>query len=269
MTLSCVAGCGTPTADFLCAGCLSRLGHTLRELAGAGRVLGLLDELDVTRSRQDVLNADGFNAHGSHPDPMRPDIAHLVDVAANTITTWARLLHEDHPHLRAPAGTTRDAAVWVAQLPAVILARHVGAGEFYRDVAALAARIRAAIDRRPDLVYSGPCGALDGPDTCPGHLYARPGQDAVRCPLCGTRYAVADRREWMLRRALDVNVPGAVALGWTRLLMGQTVPAGTWRSWLSRRRIVSRGTDRHGRPVYRFGDVHDLVRGYQGRRRAA
>jgi hypothetical protein len=60
-----------------------------------------------------------------------------------------------------------------------------------------------------------------------------------------------------------------VALGWARLLIDHVIPPGTWRSWLSRWRILARGQDRFGRVVYRFGDVWELVAEHRRRRQAA
>lgn len=267
----CVTGCGRPTADPLCSGCLDELLAALRALPD------LLAELDVTLTRQDALVPRGpAGRSGETPLPFRPEASALASSATAMVITWAREVHEQNPHLRPPAGGTREAAVWLAGLPN-LLAMHPAADELHADLTGLAAEVRYRVDRRPDRIYSGPCGAPtpdnepagEGDGACPGHLYARPGAGMVTCPECGAGHDVAERRAWMIASALDMLVTAPVALGWTRLLMDHEVPPGTWRSWLSRRRILARGADRHGRPVYRFGDVVELVTDHLRRRRTA
>jgi hypothetical protein len=260
---TCLTGCGRPTADFLCAGCVAELVAALRELPE------LLTELDITLSRQDTLVTPGAaGRRTSTPLPFRPEASDLGSTAATTITTWARDVHEHNPHLRPPAGTTADAAAWLARWPS-LLATHPAADELHADLTGLADQIRYRVDRRPDRVYSGPCAAPTEAGPCPGHLYAHAGAGIVTCPVCRAQHDVTERREWMTDRARDMLLTAPVALGWARLLLDHEVPAGTWRSWLSRRRIVARGTDRVSRPLYRFGDVVDLVADHLRRRHVA
>jgi hypothetical protein len=257
------SGCGRPTADFLCAGCLGELVGALRELPG------LLAELDITLSRQDTLAArGGVGRQTGAPLPFQPEASALASSATTTLTTWARAVHEHNSHLRPPAGTTADAVAWLAGWPS-LLALHPAADELHADITGLADQIRYRVDRRPDRVYSGPCGAPTDEGPCPGHLYAHAGATVVACPVCRAGHDVAERREWMTDRARDLLLTAPVALGWARLLLDHDVPSGTWRSWLSRRRILARGADRVGRPLYRFGDVVDLVADHLRRRHAA
>lgn len=267
----CVTGCGRPASDFLCPGCVAELAAVLRELVSDGHGgRGLLAELDITLSRQDVMaTSPGLVSHGAADGlPFRAMASVLSDSVAVVITTWARDLHERNPHLRPPAGSTTRAAAWLAGLPN-LLALHPAADELFGDVTGVVAQIRAYIDRRADRVYSGPCGSQVDAGPCPGHLYARSRHGRVRCPACGTEHEVDERRAWMIDYALDLLVTATVALGWARLLMDHVIPPGTWRSWVSRRRILAHGCDALGRPVYRFGDVCDLVAEHLRRRHVA
>ncbi|GAB3467209.1 hypothetical protein [Actinophytocola sediminis] len=258
----CVTGCGRPTADMLCSGCLAELVGALRDLPD------LLAELDITLSRQDTRTTRGPGHSAETPLPYRPEAGALASSATATITTWARVVHEQNPHLRPPAGSTADAVAWLIGWPS-LLALHPAADELHGDITGLAAQIRYRVDRPPDRVYSGPCGAPTDTGPCPGHLYARVGHGTVVCTVCGAGHDVAERRAWMIESALDMLVTAPVALGWARLLLDHEVPPGTWRSWLSRRRILARGTDRLGRPVYRFGDVVELLADHLRHRRPA
>lgn len=265
MAASCPAvGCGTPTDGPLCGRCAAALATALRALRGP---TGLLAELDITRSRQDALVVDNGHSRSVESLPYHPFAAQLADTAAATLTMWVRTIHDDHPQPVGPRGGPADAAAWLADLPPGLLASHVAAGRLHADLTGLVDRIWRCIDRPPDLLYGGPCGTRDEHGVlCPGHLYARPGDDIARCPHCRTRHTIAERRAWMLDQAADQTVTAAVALGWTRLLLGRTIPPNTWQSWVTRRRILPHGHDRFGRFTYRFGDVHDLVQSYVARR---
>jgi hypothetical protein len=84
----------------------------------------------------------------------------------------------------------------------------------------------------------------------------------VRCRDCRTVYDVAERREWLLHSAEDVLATAPViSRALTR--MGSEVMPDRIRQWASvsggGRRLVRRGRDRSGVPLYRLGDVMDLL----------
>lgn len=268
----CVTGCGRPTPDelFLCSGCLGELTGALRELVSGPGERGLLAELGVTLSRQHVLGAEAgvVGQSRTQPLPFHAAASELGWVAANTISTWARDLAERNPHLHPPIGSTAAAAAWMASLPG-LLALHPAADELHDEITHLAAQLRRVIDRPPDRLYAGPCDTHTEPGRCPEHLYAHPGHARTRCTGCGAEHDVAERRAWMIDQAAGLRVTATTALGWARLLLDHTVPRGTWDSWVSRRRILAHGTDPAGHPVYRFGEVCDLVLSWARKRRSA
>ncbi|MGW5741556.1 hypothetical protein [Amycolatopsis sp. NPDC003861] len=257
---SCGTGCGRPTHDMLCGGCLAELLGALRELVTRDGEHGLIAELGITLSRQHAMAAssDATAASASQPMPFHEAASEIGWVLANTISTWAREVHECNPHLRPPTGSTAGAVRWLIGLPG-LLALHPAADELHDEITHVVARVRRVIDRPPDRIYAGPCDALVDGERCPDHLYARPGQRRVRCGSCTTEHDVEERRNWMIRYAVDLRVTPTVALGWARLLLDKTIPRGTWDSWVSRGRIVAHGIDARGRPVFRFGDVRDLA----------
>ncbi|WP_143267140.1 hypothetical protein [Amycolatopsis thailandensis] len=258
---SCVTGCGRPTTDMLCPGCLAELTAALRELISDGSGgHGLLAELGITLSRQHTMTlGTGVGGHAAErPMPFHEAASEVGWVLANTISTWAREVHECNPHLLPPAGSTAGAVAWMVGLPG-LLALHPAADELHDEITHVVARVRRVVDRPPDRIYAGPCDAQVEDGRCPDHLYARPGQRRVQCGSCGTEHDVDERRNWMISYAADLRVTATVALGWARLLLDKTIPRGTWDSWVSRGRIVPHGTDGRGRPVFRFGDVRDLA----------
>jgi hypothetical protein len=257
----CVTGCGRPTSDMLCRTCRDQLTAALRELVShPSGGPGLIHELDITLARQHAHGADtGVAVHSAtRPMPFNEAASEVRYVLDNTITTWARDLHEHNPHLLPPAGTTTAAAAWLVGLPN-LLALHPAADQLFDEIAHVVAEVRRVIDRPPDLIYAGPCDADTDDGSCPDHLYARPSHTTVRCRTCRAQHDVAERRNWMIGYAADLRVTATVALSWTRLLLDKTIPRGTWDSWVSRRRIIAHGRDQHGHPVYRFGDVRDLA----------
>ena len=232
---------------------------------------GLLDELDITLSRQHRLSLGaGVVAHSASHVMYHVRASEIGWVLHNTITVWARELAEQNPHLRPPRlSSTAVCAAWLTRLGS-LLALHPAADELHDEVTHVVALTRRVVDRPADRVYAGPCDAVvDGDERCFDHLYARPGAACVACRSCGTEYDVSERREWMISEAADLRVPATVALSWARLLLDATIPRGTWDSWVSRRRILAHGTDRFGRPAFRFGDVRDLVADYVARPRHA
>jgi hypothetical protein len=58
-----------------------------------------------------------------------------------------------------------------------------------------------------------------------------------------------------------------MALSWIKLLMGKTIPRGTWDSWVSRQRLSAAERDHVGNALYRFGDVRDLAADWVARPR--
>jgi hypothetical protein len=242
--------CGQPrpSSSYLCRDCAARLDATLKS------VPGLHAELLVTVARLDVL---GGNTRKSSDPPMpyRAAAAEAAWVLVTTYFAWAG-------HYRDTLGLPLD---WP---PAQWLARHVGdiagqpdAADALDEIGSAVALAYRAIDRPPTLMLAGVCNTrtLDGGPPCEAMLYATPGATRSQCRACGAIHDVGERRQWMLDAAGDLLVTHTVALGWVRLLMGEQIPNGTWRSWLSRGNVIAHAVDQHGRPLYRFGDVRALA----------
>lgn len=101
---------------------------------------------------------------------------------------------------------------------------------------------------------------------CTRTLYAEPGKAFVRCRDCGTTWNVDERRNQLLEEAEDCQVT-------VRLLARIVTTLGAHdaseakleariNTWVYRRRLVSHGkrvVDGRPRPVYRVGDVLDLL----------
>lgn len=267
IALCTVPRCSNPTREFVCRGCVEQLRKDLASIPA------LVAELNTTLARLDKLTP-GNQPGGDTPLVHKPGAGEALWILTNTITTWTRILLE-HNHLgvslvlgHATAGVTvpdritSSAARWLLANTAS-LALHPAAGEALDEIGDAVDHAYNAIDRPPDLLPAGRCGYLG----CPAYLYAAPDALIVICRVCGSDHDMTTRRAWMTGEASDLHLTATVALSWVHLLMGKTIPGGTWRSWLSRGHIHHIDTDHVGRRLYRFGDVRDLAQEWVARPR--
>ncbi|MGH3631204.1 MAG: hypothetical protein ACRDRL_27645, partial [Sciscionella sp.] len=85
--------CARPVADGydLCTRCATALAEQLLS------VPGLLDDLMVSLARQDRLTGSGGRGGAEVALPVRLDIPDAVNELGTELTTWARLLYDEHP----------------------------------------------------------------------------------------------------------------------------------------------------------------------------
>jgi len=208
-----------------------------------------------------------------------------------------------HPSCRAlrdgvAASPLAAAAVWLAGQ--VEWLRHRPEGpEWMSAVVAAVDRARRVVDRRADRWYAGPCeeptdqivggcpcachGAGPGtpcdqvggcglewhrPVRCRGELYARPGADFVACPVCGAVFDVAERRGWLLAAAEETLAHAELIGRAIPSLAGLAITPSQIRNLADRSRIVSHGVDTDDRPLYKIGEVLEVVRDIQQRKAA-
>lgn len=131
------------------------------------------------------------------------------------------------------------------------LVRHPAAVEAHGEITEAVRQAERAIDARAERWYAGPC-------QCGEDLYARPGAALVTCHACAEQYDVAERRSYLLAAAED-TLAGATLIAQALTSLGQPVTPDRMWKWAERGRIVKRGTDLRGKPLYRVGDVIDLL----------
>jgi hypothetical protein len=100
--------------------------------------------------------------------------------------------------------------------------------------------------------YSGPC------DACGLDLYGRLGAAIVRCRGCegSTTWRNGASGCWPLPRTLW-RIAALITRALSRL--GTSIQVNRLYTWANRRIIVAHGTDAQGRPLYRIGDILDLL----------
>jgi len=287
--------CGKPIHDnaYICGPCGQTLTKALNHIAD------LHSELDVTLTKQTRIGStNGAPPPPPEVDPdPQPKNVILWGVAVqplpfhlgassvraevgNTISTWARVILTERgmelpPIPDPPIGPVcnpteckhesctvirwhvKDSEITHA---AKFIAAHVWwlrhrpeAPEAYSDLLAIASQLERIIDNPPTLKYAGPC------NICRKDLYAREGAGKVECRPCGMSYDMDGRREWLLECAEDrLERASLIAQGVTDL--GSPISADRIRKWAQRGQLIPHATDRLGRPLYRIGDVLDLLK---------
>lgn len=285
--------CATPATAVICQGCTTDVVTALRQLACGPQqrtrvhvvdhrtdppttktfvdyLPGLVADLDDAISRQ-TSTTDGIGILVRQAEtalPYHEAASILAAELRNTITTWARLLLDDHPHLELADPSTAGVAGWLSRLPA-LLAMLPAAGEMVDEITHATKRVRSMVDRAPDKVFVGPCGAeatndADEVVVCVQDLYGTPTKEQVRCPTCGVTWDMAERREWLLRVVYDQLATTQEIVRAMPNLLGEgfRVASGTIRSWVTRGKLNQHDPHPHDereRPRYRIGDVIDLV----------
>lgn len=201
--------------------------------------------------RPDADPADDHQPGWSTDLPYSEAASETAASVRNTLTTWARVLQEQR-HETPPADMA-DLTRWVAGR--LHWARYEPwAPQAWPELDYAAGLLWQVCDRPVPRQYLGPCGEPDGlSGTCTADLYGRPGADVVRCPDCGTRHSVAERRHWLDGLVLDyAYTPSEIEAAYG-------IRANTIRKWASRHRLVHHSIDRHGRLTYLLREVLDLA----------
>lgn len=228
-----------PGNRYVCRACADGLRDAL-----AG-VPALVAELDITRTRQARLG-DDHTRHRRDGLPYDERAAEAAQALHQTLARWCRELAPERPVPRAEA----DMARWLLRHRAKLL-RHPAAAEAVQELAGVVERARAAIDRAPDRIYAGPCAQ------CQRDLYARLDTTIVSC-VCGAAYGIQARREWMLGEVRQM-LGNASWVAAVVAVFGEEVTPAAVRGMANRQRITARGRDIMGHPIYRVGDVLDVL----------
>lgn len=133
--------------------------------------------------------------------------------------------------------------------------------EAIEELSNIVALYDLAIDTNPRMIYAGPC------DVCGRDMYATEGRLVVECRPCGITHTLTERREALLGKVMDTLAPASdIARGLIDL--GEAVSFEAIRKWAERERLIARGHDLRGRPLYRVGDVVELARHAREKRTA-
>lgn len=275
MTQACceVDGCGRPVTDhaFVCVSCAAALREALVRLRD-----DLADDLDVSLARQARIGSGGGGRPAETPLPYGEAASETRWLLHTTLVSWVLVLLNDLRPFgpvcarceHRSCSTITDRATPDETLPAMAdwLATRVGTLRHHphgpRAVDELLHAVRQAdqaIDRPADRNFLGVCSVeLDDGGECDAELYAPPGYRTFVCYVCKTSHDVAYRQKVLLEYAKDV-LGTATELARALSGLGEHVTPSMIRGYAHRKRLVPRGTDSVGHPLYRLGDVLALI----------
>lgn len=262
--------CNRPVADtgYACHSCAKRLkvallrtGAVLRHptvKASAG--LFSATDLAVTFARLDVLG-EGGQSSAEKPLPFDWDASDAAWAVHNTLTTWARHVAENRG-LEIAATRTVAVAVWLVHHVDWLRVRPEAA-EAFDELHNAARLLQHTVDSHVERWYAGRCGAeiLDDDGLlayCDHDLYAAAGAQWVTCRECGASFTAEDRKAQLLEQVTD-HLSIAETIARALSAWGWSVTSSQIRGYAHRGRLIPHGHDPKARPLYRIGDVVDLL----------
>lgn len=227
---------------------------------------GLYADLVDTLTRLDHTGSHSIGKVSGESEsavPYQAAASTLLHTVDNTITTWARDFAETYKHVTLTARSTVEAAEWLALFPD-LLAMHPAAGEMCNDIAGLVKRVEKMIDRAPDRVYLGRCGAIieETGEACQADIYALLGKRFAACRDCGATLDVERRRDELLHKVRDQLATAVDISRGIPNLLERSISADTIRWWAHIGKLTKHKPhplDGRKRPRYRVGDVIDLA----------
>lgn len=270
--------CGSPTGDggHLCrihtddlrADLQSLLPHMVQRATRQERVPGIVEDLDVTITRQDRMQSEKHGGRSAtRPLPWN-EHASIKQFELNaTLNAWAldvsKIREDERDQLiHAHHSDTAAVAEWLLR-NLNTLRHHPEANTAHDEITDAIFEARRAVDRPIERIFAGPCGEpikdADGEPTavmCTEDLYGAPGKPMAVCK-CGARHAMSERRKWMLD-CLEDQVAHSGLLSGLVTNLGVPIASSTIRKYASAGRIKVISVDSNRRPLYRIGDVLDV-----------
>jgi len=266
----------TPLTDnrYVCRSCTARLRGLLTDLPG------LMTDLDVALAKQATFGASVGGRATANSLAFGYAASEAGYVARQTVLVWVDWITAVRAH-RVPE-TWAEVGDYLANRAPNWIAQHPDGPQIVDELTAAIRHARQAIDRPAERHYVGPCDALIEtlnlttygdlhpvliPVTCTQELYATGDRPTVDCPRCGTRHDVRARQDAMLEQLRD-HVLNAADMARAVDGLGVDLNADRIRQWKRRGllTVALDNTDRpradeKGRPLYRVGDVLDIVAG--------
>ncbi len=241
--------CTQPAPDtVICWDCAKKLTRLLADLAED------IAELTVQLTRQNRSGPPIASRAAERPVPFDEDAAWTLADVRSVLVGWTRVA-VDHDGKPWPADTL---PAMLRRLRRTRWQTHEAADELLDELGWLHEQVLRVIDHPAERHYLGPCTAVDAEGIeCTGDVYAT-GSGAPRCRDCGATYSRDERMAWILEVTADQLVTASEAAGALSAWGQHIKPELVWK-WAERGRLERRGTDRHGRPTYRFADVRTLA----------
>lgn len=246
--------CAAQSGAALCLECVGRFAERAR------RARWLVRQIEINVTRQSQAGTRFREGGRSTETPLVFDDAasEAAWVLDNTLASIARRCMDawgfgpvDPDDL---AGWLEDHAVYVARVD--------DAGDMLGELDSAVRLCLEAIDNRQGRrIYIGDC-------RCGTAVYGDEDQgELAGCRRCGEIFRVAESRQANRNAGRELLVTADEAAKYAGSLYGVQITAKIIRVWGSRGKIEGRGRDRQGVTVYRLGDIVEVARNPQGRRR--
>lgn len=258
--MSTLCRCGRPTGGntYLCGDCRDAYARAL------GDTPAIAHELNVTLARQARFAASPtvrFTSNALPYDVPASDALHRLHAELVSLVLLCEAEDVtgggDGPALGDTYGSISR---W-------LLTRLDGAAArpWAADLMQLVAVIESCeliIDRPEEKTYAGPC------EECTTDLYVQHGLGSVQCEGCGKTYDVQQRRDWLLDVVYD-RLASTVEIARALSSLELPITADLISQWRHRKRLLPKGYDKRGAPLYRVGDVIELMTADRTRRQGA
>lgn len=271
--------CGKPTRDnaYVCDTCTNEFQQALAETPWLTAQL----DLSMTRAKGVDYRAKGGTKGGSKETALPVDYGAYAAASKlrAALLTWVKHCHDtavphQSPKTGLPILETAAMSRWLMwRIDGLSLSPDgpVAMG----DITSAVAHGRRVIDRPADKWFAGPCNGTIGDDECGRDMYVTPGKPQVTCPACKSIHDVAARRTWLLEAAQD-SLATATEIARAVTVLGEggkstKTLVRLMGDWNTAGRLTERGhTMRRGqaRPLYRVGDVVELVEAHMAREQA-
>jgi hypothetical protein len=261
--------------QYVCRACTGRLRGLLTDLPG------LMADLDIALTQQARFSARVGSRATEARLPIGLPASDAAFVARTTILANVEWITAVRGH-GIPQTWAMIATYLVEATP--WLSRHPDGPQVVDELTAAVVNARRVIDRPADRTYLGRCGALVEIDItayadpapvavavdCPHELYAPVDRPDIDCPRCGTAWNVRARQDTLLAQLREHVLP-AVDVARAVDGLGTPITPEVIRQW-KRRGVLTPAADEQGRPradergrpLYRVGDVLDVVAGRVG-----
>jgi hypothetical protein len=270
MTTETTCRCGQPARDngYVCDRCADRLATAL------GDVTWLADELETTITRQRGAPTTGSAPSAERGLPWHDKASEARRHLHALLVSWVRFCAEEHTRgvpSWQPVDRLQSLSRWLLHCVHGLTLHDIGPEAVDEITDAVADCERIVFWKRRSRVYLGPCTEMVGEDEdqpCPGEVYAEEGAPVGYCEECEGAVTVVIRRSELERELADRLCTAAEI---ARLATYLGLPADRDRVrkrvhyWHRHKRVVPRGKDESGDPMFRYGEVRVMLYAEFGR----
>lgn len=275
MTNECGCGAAIDTSRYVCPTCVGRLDRAL------GDCHWIDDELDTTITRQRSAAIGSGSSSADKGIPWHERASDAKRTLHGLLVSWVRFaIDEDLAH--APDWSPRDnipsLSRWLLHVTRDLAGHDIGPEAVNEITDAVAECERIVFWKRRSRVYLGTCEQAVTDDegetvtlSCEGDVYAEEGDQVGHCEECGQGVTVVIRKAQIEDR-LDSHLFTPAEIATCAVHLGLDVPRERVRQrvvyWHRRKLISPHGSAENGDPMFRYGDVRQMLYSEFGRQSA-